>query len=34
MNVSPATRLPMYVVGDSAFFASVAPVVKALAKLN
>ena len=34
MNVSPATRLPLYVVGDTAFMAGVAPVLKALAKLS
>ncbi len=34
MKVSPATRLPLYVVGDSAFMTSVAPVLKALAKLS
>ncbi|MHB1249211.1 MAG: class I tRNA ligase family protein, partial [Polaromonas sp.] len=34
MKVSPATRLPLYVMGDSAFMAGVAPVLKALAKLS
>jgi len=34
MNVSPATRLPLYVHGDEAFIESVAPVLKALAKLS
>ncbi len=34
MNVSPATRLPMYVVGDTDFMRSVAPVLQALAKLS
>jgi valyl-tRNA synthetase len=34
MNVSPATRLPLFVVGDQAFMTSAAPVLKALAKLN
>jgi valyl-tRNA synthetase len=34
MNVSPATKLPLYVVGDSAFMAQVAPVLQSLAKLN
>jgi len=34
MNVSPATRLPMYVVGDAAFMREVAPVLQALAKLS
>ena len=34
MNVSPATRLPMYVLGDSAFMQSAAPVLQALAKLS
>ncbi len=34
MNVSPATKLPLYVLGDSAFMAQVAPVLQSLAKLN
>uniref|UniRef100_UPI00286D6331 valine--tRNA ligase n=1 Tax=Polaromonas sp. TaxID=1869339 RepID=UPI00286D6331 len=34
MNVSPATRLPLFVHGDSAFMTGVAPVLKALAKLS
>ena len=34
MNVSPATRLPLFVVGDTAFMTSAAPVLKALAKLS
>ena len=34
MNVSPATRLPMYVLGDNDFMHSVAPVLQALAKLS
>ena len=34
MNVSPATRLPLFVVGDTAFMTEVAPVLKALGKLS
>jgi valyl-tRNA synthetase len=34
MNVSPATRLPLYVVGDAAFMRAAAPVLQALAKLS
>ncbi|PIF91295.1 valyl-tRNA synthetase [Acidovorax sp. 62] len=34
MNVSPSTRLPMYVVGDTDFMRGVAPVLQALAKLS
>ncbi len=34
MNVSPATRLPLLTVGDTAFMHSVAPVLQALAKLS
>ncbi|MDR7095027.1 valine--tRNA ligase [Hydrogenophaga laconesensis] len=34
MNVSPATRLPLYVVGDTAFMRAAGPVLQALAKLN
>ncbi|WP_374664250.1 valine--tRNA ligase [Ramlibacter sp.] len=34
MNVSPATRLPAYVVGDAAFIRSAAPVLQALARLS
>ncbi len=34
MGVSPATKLPLYVLGDSAFVASHGAVLKALAKLS
>ena len=34
MNVSPAVRLPLYVLGDTAFMTASAPVIKALAKLS
>jgi len=34
MNVSPATRLPLFVVGDQEFMRGVAPVLQALAKLS
>ena len=34
MNVSPATRLPLYVLGDTRFMTEAAPVLKALAKLS
>ncbi len=34
MNMSPATRLPLFVVGDTAFMTGVAPVLKALGKLS
>jgi valyl-tRNA synthetase len=34
MNVSPATRMPMYVLGDTAFMQGVAPVLQSLAKLS
>jgi valyl-tRNA synthetase len=34
MNVSPATRLPFYVVGDADFMRGQAPVLQALAKLK
>ncbi|TCP19011.1 valine--tRNA ligase [Simplicispira metamorpha] len=34
MSVSPAARLPMFTVGDSAFLRSAAPVLQALAKLS
>jgi valyl-tRNA synthetase len=34
MNVSPATRLPLFVVGDQAFMTAAAPVLQALAKLK
>ncbi len=34
MSVSPATRLPLYVLGDSDFMTQAAPVLQALAKLN
>lgn len=34
MNVSPATRLPLFAVGDSDFLRSAAPVLQALAKLS
>jgi valyl-tRNA synthetase len=33
MGVSPATRLPLYAVGDAAFLRETAPVLQALAKL-
>ncbi len=33
MNVSPATKLPLYAVGDADFLREVAPVLQALAKL-
>jgi valyl-tRNA synthetase len=34
MNVSPATRLPLFVVGDTDFMHRSAPVLQALAKLS
>jgi len=34
MNVSPATRLPLYVLGDQAFMQAAGPVLQALAKLS
>ena len=34
MNVSPATRLPLYVVGDTEFMRAAGPVLQALAKLS
>lgn len=34
MNVSPATRLPLFTVGDSTLMRSIAPVLQALAKLS
>ena len=34
MKVSPATRLPLFVVGDSAFMTEAAPALKALGKLS
>ncbi|CAN7573152.1 valine--tRNA ligase [Acidovorax sp. LjRoot117] len=34
MSVSPSTRLPMFVVGDTEFMRGVAPVLQALAKLS
>ncbi len=34
MNVSPATRLPLYVVGDQTFMTTAGPVLQALAKLS
>ncbi len=34
MNVSPAQRLPLYVVGDTAFMQDSAPALQALAKLS
>ena len=34
MNVSPSTRLPLFVVGDTEFMRGVAPVLQALAKLS
>ncbi|WP_332749348.1 valine--tRNA ligase [Hydrogenophaga sp.] len=34
MSVSPATRLPLYVLGDTAYMQSMGPVLQGLAKLN
>jgi valyl-tRNA synthetase len=34
MNVSPATRLPLYVHGDAGFVREAAPALRALAKLS
>ncbi|HSV47558.1 MAG TPA: valine--tRNA ligase, partial [Ramlibacter sp.] len=34
MNVSPATRLPLYATGDTAFLSEAAPALQALAKLS
>jgi len=34
MNVSPATKLPLYVLGDSEFMKAAGPVLQALAKLK
>jgi valyl-tRNA synthetase len=34
MSVSPATKLPLYVLGDAAFMKAAGPVLQALAKLN
>ena len=34
MNVSPAQRLPLYVLGDADFIRTQAPVLQALAKLS
>ncbi len=34
MNVSPATRMPLFVLGDTAYMQSVAPVLQSLAKLS
>ncbi len=34
MNVSPALRMPLLVLGDADFMRAAAPVIKALAKLN
>jgi valyl-tRNA synthetase len=34
MNVSPATRMPLYVLGDTTFMQSAAPVLQSLAKLS
>ncbi|ADX47072.1 valyl-tRNA synthetase [Paracidovorax avenae ATCC 19860] len=34
MNVSPATRLPLYTVGDADFMRAAAPALQALAKLS
>jgi valyl-tRNA synthetase len=34
MNVSPATRLPLFAVGDAAFMREAGPVLQALAKLS
>jgi len=34
MNLSPSDRVPLVVIGDTAFFTQAAPVLKALAKLG
>jgi valyl-tRNA synthetase len=34
MNVSPATKLPLYVLGDDVFIEQAAPVLRSLAKLS
>ena len=34
MNVSPATRLPLYVLGDTTYMQAMGPVLQGLAKLN
>ena len=34
MQVSPATKLPLYVMGDATFITQIGPVLQALAKLN
>jgi valyl-tRNA synthetase len=34
MKVSPATRLPLYVLGEEAFITQAGPVLQSLAKLN
>jgi valyl-tRNA synthetase len=34
MSVSPATKLPLYVLGDSDFMTAAGPVLQSLAKLN
>jgi valyl-tRNA synthetase len=34
MQVSPATKLPLFVLGDAAFITQIAPVLQALAKLS
>ena len=34
MSVSPATKLPLFVLGDAAFMTAAGPVLQALAKLN
>ncbi len=34
MNVSPSTRMPLYVLGDTSFMQSAAPVLQSLAKLS
>jgi len=34
MNVSPTTRMPLYVLGDTTYMQSVAPVLQSLAKLS
>ena len=34
MNISPATRMPLYCLGDAEFMSQVAPVLQSLAKLS